>query len=182
MPPKILIVDDDREITEVIQRFLEKEHYKVSVATSAEEALAELANNPVDVVISDEQMPGMLGTEFLQMVRGEYPDTVRILLTGHANLDTAIRAINEAGVCHFFTKPCNFADLSVIIGQAVLQKNMLSESRQILTSYKENAAAIKKIEHRFPGVTMLDKTQTGSIIIDDTPDDNKTRPLDTETL
>ena len=171
MPHKILIVDDEQDVLDIMQRFLEMEHYAIFSANSAEEALGVLAEEVIDVVISDEWMSGMSGTKFLGVVRREYPDTVRILLTGHADLDTAIRAINDGEIYRFFTKPCNFGELIVILKQAIQQKDLLVESKRLLLAYRHQSALVKQMERRYPGVTKIDKTQTGSIIIDDTPAD-----------
>jgi two-component system probable response regulator PhcQ len=73
----------------------------------------------VDVVISDEKMPGMSGSEFLSLVRQEYPDTIRIILTGYGSLESAIRAINEGEIYRLFTKPCNVIDLAITIRLAL---------------------------------------------------------------
>jgi DNA-binding NtrC family response regulator len=92
-------------------------------------------------------------------------------MTGHANLDMAIRAINDGEIYRFFTKPCNLQELIVTLKQAIRQKELLEKSRRLLLAYKQQSAVIKQLEHRYPGMTKLDKTRTGSIIIDDTPDD-----------
>jgi two-component system, probable response regulator PhcQ len=171
MPHKILIVDDEQDVLDIMQRFLEVEQYSIFTAKSAEEALGVLAEEVIDAVISDEWMSGMSGTKFLGVVRREYPDTIRILLTGHADLDTAIRAINDGEIYRFFTKPCNFGELIVILKQAIQQKDLLVESKRLLLAYRHQSAIVKQMERQYPGATKLDKTRTGSIIIDDTPTD-----------
>jgi DNA-binding NtrC family response regulator len=171
MPHQVLIVDDEREVLDIMQRFLEMEQYTIFTASSAEEALGVLSVEVIDVVISDEWMSGMSGTRFLGVVRREYPDTIRILLTGHADLETAIRAINDGEIYRFFTKPCNFGELAVILKQAIQQKDLLIETKRLLLAYRHQSALVKQMERRYPGATIIDKTKTGSIIIDDTPED-----------
>ncbi len=167
MSHKVLIVDDEPEVIDIMQHFLQMEHYEVRTANSAEDALKILRSEPIDVIISDEWMSGMSGTKFLGVVRRDYPDTIRILLTGHADLDTAIRAINDGEIYRFFTKPCNFGELTGTLRQAIQQKDLLAESRRLYSAYKHQTAYIKKMENKFPGMSKLDKTETGSIIIDD---------------
>jgi DNA-binding NtrC family response regulator len=167
MPHKVLVVDDEPQVTDVIKQFLETEQYEVLSAGSAEAALKTLKSNSVDVIISDECMTGMSGTTFLGIARHQFPDTVRLLLTGHAELDTAINAINIGEIYRFFTKPCNFSELRAILKQAIQQKELVGESRRLLAAYKRQAAILKKMEKQHPGMTKLDKTRTGSIIIDD---------------
>lgn len=171
MPHKVLIVDDEPQVIEVMRQFLESEGYEVSAAEAAEPALRILNDKLIDVVISDEMMSGISGTEFLGIVRRDYPDTIRILLTGHADLDTAINAINVGEIYRFFTKPCSFSELKVTLNQAIKQKELVIESRRLLLAYKQQAAMLKKLEKRHPGMTKIDKTSTGSIIIDDTQGD-----------
>jgi response regulator RpfG family c-di-GMP phosphodiesterase len=106
------LVDDEPLITTTLKRVLRKEPYDICTANSGAEALQILARKPVDVIVSDERMPGMSGSEFLAVARQQYPDTARIILTGQANLEAAIRAINEGAICRFLTKPCKEDDLT----------------------------------------------------------------------
>lgn len=115
----ILIVDDEPKVFHALRRTLHREPYEVLFAEDAEEALALMGQHEVDVVISDENMPGMTGTAFLGRVRQQWPDTVRFMLTGNARLDVTLHAINEAGIQRFFTKPCDEADLIVAIRDAI---------------------------------------------------------------
>ena len=171
MPHKILIVDDEPQIVSTLSEYLEIEKYETVTSGSAEEALGILSVQPMDAVISDDWMTGMSGTDLLAIVRRDYPDIIRILLTGHAELSTAIKAINEGEIYRFFTKPCNFVDLAVTLRQAFQQKDLLIESRRLLQAYKQQNAVINQLERKYPGMTKLDRTKTGSIIIDDTPED-----------
>ncbi|HXG18064.1 MAG TPA: hybrid sensor histidine kinase/response regulator [Methylomirabilota bacterium] len=122
MQPCVLLVDDEPLITTTLKRVLRKEPYDICTANSGAEALQILARKPVDVIVSDERMPGMSGSEFLAVARQQYPDTVRIILTGQANLEAAIRAINEGAICRFLTKPCKEDDLTFAINEALRQK------------------------------------------------------------
>ena len=107
MQHKVMIIDDEPTITDTLKGVLSNEPYNILCADSAEQTLPILAREQVDVVISDEKMPGMSGSEFLSLVRQKYPDTIRIILTGHGSLESAIRAINEGEIYRFFTKPFN---------------------------------------------------------------------------
>ena len=78
----------------------------------------------VDVVISDHLMPSMDGLTFLKMIKNLYPDTIRIILTGHADLQMAIEAINEGQVFRFLTKPCQVAELASAITDGLSQRNL----------------------------------------------------------
>jgi DNA-binding NtrC family response regulator len=107
----ILLVDDEPHVTDALSRHFTKRQFLIRKATSAAEAYRILEHHRVDVVVSDERMPGESGTEFLANVRSRYPNTIRIILSGQASLEAAVRAINEGEVYRFFLKPCNPTDL-----------------------------------------------------------------------
>ena len=138
----VLLVDDEPNVLDGLTRVLRKEPYKILTANSAEEAARLLQDNNVDLIVSDEEMPGMSGTEFLGTVAQDYPDTVRIVLTGHPTLPAALRAINEGKVYQFFTKPCNEIDLAITMRRALEQKDLLAKSRDLLEVTKRQSALI----------------------------------------
>lgn len=125
MTHKVLFLDDDQLVTEAFKRILSGEPYEILTANSVDEALDILAHQPVDVVVSDEKMPDMSGSEFLALVRQGYPHTMRIMLTGHPSLDTAVRAINKGEIYRFLTKPWNKGDLCTTIREAIQQKDFI---------------------------------------------------------
>jgi two-component system probable response regulator PhcQ len=92
----ILIVDDEAKVIASLKRILRTEPYQVYSAENALKAMEVLNAHPIEVVISDERMPGILGSEFLSVVARRFPNVVRIMLTGHASLDTAMKAIMRA--------------------------------------------------------------------------------------
>jgi len=107
MGEKILFVDDEPTVLEGYQRLLRRE-FAVNTAVGGYQGLAAIqANGPYAVVISDMRMPQMNGVEFLVQVRQKAPDSVRMLLTGHADLYAAIDAVNRGNIFRFLTKPCN---------------------------------------------------------------------------
>jgi len=122
MSPIILLVDDEPNVTHALIKTLRVEAYETLSATSAEEALQILAREPIDVVVADEQMPGMSGSQLLAAVCRDYPDTVRIILTGQASLEAAVRAINEGEIFRFLEKPCDGQELADTIHQALQQR------------------------------------------------------------
>ncbi len=122
MRPKVMLVDDEPHVTAALQRGLRREPYDIVTAHSADEALEVMDRERVDVVVSDERMPNMSGSEFLSIVRRDYPDTVRIILTGQASLDAAMRAINEGQVYSFLSKPCDDGELTQAIAGGLGQR------------------------------------------------------------
>lgn len=129
---KILLVDDDENILFAYQRNL-RTKFHVSISTSAVEALGMIANNnDFAVVISDFNMPGMKGVEFLSKVKEISPDSVRILLTGYADVKTSIDAVNKGNIYRLLTKPCPQEILLQTIYQAVQQYKLIISERELL--------------------------------------------------
>jgi len=115
----VLLVDDDENLLRGLARALRFQPYHVYTARSGEEALHVLKSHPIDVVVADEQMPGISGSDLLAWVAANCPEVVRIVLTGRPSTEAAIRAINEADVFRFFTKPCDTVRLALAIRQAL---------------------------------------------------------------
>jgi response regulator RpfG family c-di-GMP phosphodiesterase len=129
---KILLVDDDENILFGYQRNL-RTKFNVSISTSAAEALGLISKtNDFAVVISDFNMPGMKGVEFLSKVKELSPDTVRILLTGYADVKTSMDAVNEGNIFRLLTKPCPQEMLLQTIYQAIHQYNLVISERELL--------------------------------------------------
>ena len=101
----LLLVDDEFGIRAALMRMLRRDGYRILGAASGEEALQLLAVNKVQVIISDQRMPGMSGTDFLNIVKQLYPDTVRIILSGYSDLTVVTDSVNRGAVFKFLTKP-----------------------------------------------------------------------------
>jgi len=115
-PATILVVDDEPAVVQSVSALLELETpYRVLTETSAPRALQVAKVNPIDLVISDFLMPELDGIRFLLEVRGLYPESTLILLTGYADKENAIRAINEVGIFHYLEKPWDNDDLLTVI-------------------------------------------------------------------
>lgn len=139
MHTTVLLVDDDANVLHGLARVLRHQPYQLYTARSGDEAMAILKARDVDVIVSDEQMPGITGSDLLAWVADNYPDVVRIMLTGHATTETAIRAINEGDVYHFFTKPCDEVQLALTIRKALEHKYLLQENRRLLNLHAGQA-------------------------------------------
>jgi two-component system probable response regulator PhcQ len=162
----ILFVDDEHHVTDALLRVMRLLPFELLSATSAAGALEILKTVHVDVVVSDEQMPGMSGSVFLAQVRRLYPHTIRIILSGQASLEAAVRAINEGEVYRFFLKPCNPTDLTFTIKQALAHKKLEQQSRRLLREFQKQAALIEKARHS-SALTHLDTDDQGAIVIDE---------------
>jgi two-component system probable response regulator PhcQ len=167
----ILLVDDEPNVTDALKRALRREPYDILTATSGAGAQALLEQQHVDVVISDEQMPGMSGSVFLSNVRKQYPHTIRMILSGQASLEAAVRAINEGEVYRFFLKPCNPTDLIFTVQQALAHKRLEDQSRRLLREYQRQAATLARLKHDSPGILRLDTDEQGAVVVDEADGD-----------
>lgn len=116
----MLVVDDEPENVEFLKRMFRRD-YDVEVAQSGTEALSRLEAEPFDVIITDQMMPGMTGTELLTRSISLAPDAIRILVTGFPDLETAISSINEGRAYRFFTKPIDRRELVGAVNSALDQ-------------------------------------------------------------
>src|SRR5262245_27618563 len=115
MTEKVLYVDDDANMLATCQRCLRKT-LDIETANGPQQGLKALAaHGPFAVVVSDMRMPVMDGIQFLNKVREDSPDTVRIMLTGNADMQTAVNAVNQGNVFRFITKPCTAEALTAAI-------------------------------------------------------------------
>jgi two-component system, probable response regulator PhcQ len=163
----LLLVDDEPNVTDALKRALRREPYEILTATSGPAALELLGRQHVDVVISDEQMPGMSGSVFLSTVRKQYPHTIRMILSGQASLEAAVRAINEGEVYRFFLKPCNPTDLAFTVQQALAHKRLEEQSRRLLREYQKQASTLARLEHHSPEIMTLDTDDQGAVVVDE---------------
>ncbi|MBD3337204.1 MAG: response regulator, partial [Candidatus Eisenbacteria bacterium] len=132
MTERILCVDDDVDILKGFQRLLRKE-FKIDVAVGGAEALEILEEKgPYAVVVSDLRMPGMDGIQLLSRVRELAPETVRVMLTGKADTEAAIEAVNEGQLFRFLTKPCPVKRLSQALHAAIAQHRLLTAEKTLL--------------------------------------------------
>ncbi len=104
-PPLVLVVDDDRLYQEMITSAIEGIDCRVTAVDSAEEGIRIVGEQPVDVVITDQYLDGMTGLSFLKLLRERECPSKRILLSGHIDKETAIAAVNDAGVFRIIEKP-----------------------------------------------------------------------------
>jgi DNA-binding NtrC family response regulator len=127
----VLLVDDDARVLTALQRLL-REKYDVSIASSATEALETLKHQTFAVIVSDYRMPGMDGIALLNGMQKSAPNTVRVLISGQADLNAAVRAINEGQLFRFVHKPCQPSELLSAVAAAVEQHRLLTAERELL--------------------------------------------------
>lgn len=155
----LLLVDDEQNIVSALKRLLRRDGYEILTANSGADGLAILAKNKVDVIISDQRMPGMTGVEFLSAVKENYPNTIRMVLSGYTELKSVTDAINEGAVFRFLTKPWDDEKLRECVKEAFQYKNYSDENRklsleaqsnnfELAVAYRHLAETLEKKQHQ----------------------------------
>jgi DNA-binding NtrC family response regulator len=170
----VLFVDDEEKVLQGFQRMLRNSPFRVITATSGQEGLRKIEQDPVDIVVSDYKMPEMTGTEFVSQVHRLHPEIVRIILTGHAELDMTIDSINKGHVFLFLRKPCCSAELTHALYQSIYRRQLLQKSRQMIAALEVQAGFLESLEAIEPGFTDVKKDSDGNVIIRPDPVDIRT--------
>ena len=143
---RILCVDDEGNVLKSLKRVFLDDDYEILTASSGEEGIEILKNKqPVQVVISDYRMPGMDGVEFLRTVYDNWPDTVRIVLSGYADTGSVVEAINEGQIYKFIPKPWNDDDLRVTVTNALEKYFLQKHNRKLAKELKEKNMQLQEI-------------------------------------
>lgn len=145
----VLFVDDEPNILSALSRQFRDEAFTTVTASDGIAALGMLAAMPIAVMVSDNMMPGMSGIELLGQAKAASPDTVRILLTGHADLNAAIRAINSGEVYKFITKPWDPDGLRAIILDALEKHRMTASLRSADEAMLKSLAQTIELKDRY---------------------------------
>ena len=136
---RILLLDDEINVLSALKRVLmaieyddlDGERPEIETFVSAQQALARIGSRQIDLVIADYRMPEMSGVDFLTEVARQQPDVARLILSGHADLDALIEAINRAQISRFIAKPWNDFELKTAVVQALAAREQLIENRRL---------------------------------------------------
>jgi two-component system probable response regulator PhcQ len=163
----ILIVDDEPHVLSAFLRALRKEPYQLITAPDAQEALKILEARDISLVVSDYNMPGMNGIEFLKQVRTRFPHILTIMLTGQAELEIAVQAINEVGIYKFIQKPWINEDLKMTLLRALESIDLATQRDRLVQKIKTRDAIIQELERQFPGITKVNRDEEGYMVMED---------------
>lgn len=164
----ILVVDDETNILNTMTRLLSGENLEVFTAENAHKGLEKLkASAGVDLVISDNRLPDIAGVDFLVKVKQLYPDTIRILITGYPDLDSAISAINKDQVYRYISKPWDNEELKLIVTQALEYYDVLRDNRALLKIAKQQAEWLNMLKEKYPQLSKNDFDASSIYIIDE---------------
>jgi response regulator RpfG family c-di-GMP phosphodiesterase len=130
--PKVLLVDDEESILNSLRRLLRGQPYDVLLATSGAQALEIMAQQPIDLVMSDARMPNMDGATLLALIHQHYPDTVRIMLTGYADPSAIIKAINDGQIHRYISKPWHDEEMLLVLRQSLAYQHSERERLRLV--------------------------------------------------
>lgn len=155
--PKILIVDDEEAILETMT-FTFMDLYEVLTTSDPTQAIGIMAENePISVVITDQRMPGMTGVELLSETYERFPETIRIILTGFADSDATIKAINDGHIYGYVNKPWEPDELKALVHRAVELHSLTQENRRLLDDLRDANLFLAAV---------MDRLRTGAIAVD----------------
>lgn len=174
----VLFVDDEENILHSLKRLLRKEGYQIQTATNGSDGLEILKNQDVHLVVTDQRMPGMSGTEFLAKAKEEFPDTIRIILTGYTEVDSITASINKGHIYKFFLKPWDDQNLRLELKQALEQYELIKANKRLNEEIIQKNAALKEINENLE-ILVQDRTkdlevqnqalELSRVILDDLP-------------
>jgi response regulator RpfG family c-di-GMP phosphodiesterase len=155
-PPTLLLVDDEPSILSALRRLFRPQGYRILMADGGTAALELVANDSVDLVISDMRMPGMDGAQFLEKIRHVHPRAVRILLTGYADINSTIAAINGGEIHRYIAKPWDDNDILLVVREALARRDLEVRNHELteLTGRQNeelrnlNANLEERVRHR----------------------------------
>lgn len=147
--PAVLIVDDEEMVITSIKAFLQLEtDFDVRGFTDPEEAAAHIAANEVDVVVSDYLMPKLNGIQLLAKAKQSQPEASRVLLTGHADKQSAIQAINEVALFQYLEKPWDNAQLLLVIRSGAERSQLYRDLREKVDALDSANSSLKSVQKR----------------------------------
>lgn len=157
MENRLLLVDDEEQILKALKRTFMNEDYVIDIALSGEAALEMVGKRPYKVVISDERMPGMSGSDLLAMVSLRCPEVVKILLTGHASVESAMKAVNQGEISRFMLKPWDNFELRLAVSSAIEKYDLEMQNRKLMALLRTGVAKLRAGNHLDkPTVDLLD--------------------------
>ena len=132
----LLIVDDEPDVLDSLRHLFHR-RYRVLTAEGGREGLEILDREDIHIILSDQRMPGMTGDQFLKNARQRSPDTIRLLFTGYAEIQTVIDAVNKGGIFRYIHKPWDSAELEAVVAQAAEQYDLLAERKRLVADLRD---------------------------------------------
>jgi two-component system, probable response regulator PhcQ len=158
---RVLIIDDEENILSSLRRTLRGESFEIITATDPQEGITHAEHGDVSLIISDHQMPLMTGVELFKKIKTINPTIIRIMLTGRADIEDTVNAINEGEVFRFIRKPWDDIELKITIRHALMQYDLWSQNQFLKGEVKKQQEMLMKLETEYPGITQRGKIKGG---------------------
>lgn len=170
--PVIALIDDEPEILNALVRLFRHRDWLVLTCSDARTAHAELTHHHLDLIISDYRMPGVDGVTLLNQFKQSHPDALRLVLSGQADLEGVLNAVNDSEVYRFILKPWSNEDLLVTLDNALRYKQMALENRRLAETVRrqqreleQQKKELERLESEAPGITQVERDKDGFIIL-----------------
>jgi len=160
-PFTLLFVDDEDGVLNALRRIFMDENYTILTVNTGDKAIRILEERQVHLLITDHRMPGMNGAELLKLVRERWPETIRIMLTGYADVNSIMGAVKEGAVYKFITKPWNDEDLRLTVSLALQQYLLMHENRHLKELARQQQSKIKN----YAGLFEENRGMLGDILV-----------------
>jgi len=164
MPHTLLIVDDDTDLLSILRDIFTEENYAVTTCSDGLEAIRRCQDNPFDLIITDIMLPGASGIDILKKAKEARPETLVILITGYASLETAINAIRE-GAYDYITKPFKLEQIKLVVQNGFEKISLVKENRRLLKELEQAYEELRLVKHILGTKSALetkDSIQAGS--------------------
>ncbi|XOZ32886.1 response regulator [Halomonadaceae bacterium KBTZ08] len=172
--PTIAVIDDEPDILNALVRLFRQRDWITVTCDDARKAHSELKHHQLDLIISDYRMPGMDGVSLLNQFKQSHPDALRIVLSGQADLEGVIKAVNDSEVYRFILKPWSNDDLLITLDKALRYKEMALENRRLAETVRRQQRALEnqkkeldRLESEVPGITQVERDEDGFIVLSD---------------
>lgn len=178
---RIVLVDDDLHVLTALKRLLHQEfavvprHLAIEMYADPRDALVQIRERPIDVVICDYRMPDIDGVELLSRVAQTHPDTARVLLTGSPDLAAVLAAVNRASVSQVLLKPWNNKTLLAVLHQCLHVRDLRLEQQRLADGARRAEGTLdaqelerRRLERQWPGITQVEWTDDGAVQCGDT--------------
>ncbi len=172
---KILVVDDDKKIAKAFEDVFQKKKIDHIFVNSGDAALEEVkkAEKPFSVIITDQGMEGMTGTQTLEHAREIIPETIRVLMTSHSQIDTIINAVNKGAIQNFIVKPWTEESLDKAVVSSIKLYNLFLEDKKLLKHAKKQRKKLYELDYQ-----LIEATKSNNRIIHEL--DNEIKTLNSE--
>lgn len=171
---RIMLVDDEENVLNALFRLLRRNSWDVETYTDPEEALLRAQTTDFDLVLSDYRMPRINGVTLLTAIKEHQPESMRLILSGHADIHALVRSINQAEIYRFISKPWQDYELVVALELALQHRNMMVENRRLADQVREQQKELKRRKDaldgfaaKHPEILKVNWGSDGSVYLDD---------------